>query len=121
MVIACFSTNGYTVSIPLNDTQDYDLVVEKDGVFQSVQCKFGGEEIRNNDDAYGCSLRSIGAKGTYHGSVKDSKADLLFCLRPDKVMYLIPVKDININTLRLTTSKSKFSSGFDTSKYIVEM
>ena len=26
-----FSMNGYTVSIPLNDTQDYDLIVEKDG------------------------------------------------------------------------------------------
>ena len=39
MAIAYFSTNGYTVSIPLNDTQDYDLIIEKDGVFQSVQCK----------------------------------------------------------------------------------
>lgn len=26
IAIAYFSTNGYTVSIPLNDTQDYDLV-----------------------------------------------------------------------------------------------
>ena len=30
MVIAYFSTNGYVVSIPLNDTQDYDLVIEKE-------------------------------------------------------------------------------------------
>lgn len=29
MAIAYFSTSGYTVSIPLNDTQDYDLVAEK--------------------------------------------------------------------------------------------
>lgn len=26
MAIAYFTTKGYTVSIPLNDTQDYDLV-----------------------------------------------------------------------------------------------
>ena len=32
MAIAYFSTNGYTVSIPLNDTQDYDLIVEKNGI-----------------------------------------------------------------------------------------
>ena len=25
IVIAYYSANGYTVSIPLNDTQDYDL------------------------------------------------------------------------------------------------
>ena len=35
MAIAYFSTNGYTVSIPLNDTQDYDLVVEKDNILQT--------------------------------------------------------------------------------------
>lgn len=39
MAIAYFSTNGYTVSIPLNDTQDYDLVVEKDNILQTVQVK----------------------------------------------------------------------------------
>lgn len=27
--IAYFGMNGYNVSIPLNDTQDYDLVIEK--------------------------------------------------------------------------------------------
>ena len=39
MAIAYFSTKGYTVSIPLNDTQDYDLVVEKDGHLKMVQVK----------------------------------------------------------------------------------
>ena len=36
IAIAYFSTNGYTVSIPLNDTQDYDLVVEKENIFYSL-------------------------------------------------------------------------------------
>ena len=27
--IAYFSSHGYIVSIPLNDTQDYDLIVDK--------------------------------------------------------------------------------------------
>lgn len=42
MAIAYFSTNGYTVSIPLNDTQDYDLIVEKNGILQRVQVKATG-------------------------------------------------------------------------------
>lgn len=122
MAIAYFGSNGYTVSIPLNDTQKYDMIVEKDNVLQTVQCKFGGRIIENNQDAYGCSLRTIGAKGTYHGSVIDSNVDLLFCLRPDGIMYLIPISDLNnSNEIRLTTTKSKFNSGFDSSKYIVNI
>ena len=53
VAIAYFGCNGYTVSTPLNDTQKYDLVIEKDGIFQSVQCKFGGAKVPNNDDAPG--------------------------------------------------------------------
>lgn len=33
MGIAYFGSNVYNVSIPLNDTQDYDLIVEKDNNF----------------------------------------------------------------------------------------
>ena len=42
IAIAYFATNGYTVSIPLNDTQDYDLVVEKDGILKTIQVKATG-------------------------------------------------------------------------------
>lgn len=34
IAIGYFSVNNYTVSIPLNDTQDYDLVVKKDGILK---------------------------------------------------------------------------------------
>ena len=39
LAIAYYGTQGYTISLPLNDTQWYDLIVEKDGIFQTVQCK----------------------------------------------------------------------------------
>lgn len=39
MAINYFTINGYTVSIPMNDTQWYDLIVEKEGKFYTVQCK----------------------------------------------------------------------------------
>ena len=42
IAIAYFSSNGYTVSIPLNDTQDYDLIIEKDNLFQAVHVKSTG-------------------------------------------------------------------------------
>ncbi len=34
-----YQKTGYTVCIPLIDAQDYDLVIEKDGTFHSVQCR----------------------------------------------------------------------------------
>ena len=34
--IAYFGSNGYIVSIPLNDTQDYDLVVDNGKVCKTV-------------------------------------------------------------------------------------
>ena len=37
MAIGYYSSNGYTVSIPLNDTQDYDLIVDKENVLK--KCK----------------------------------------------------------------------------------
>lgn len=61
MAIAYFSSNGYVVSIPLNDTQDYDLVIEKDGKLAKVQVKATGCKTKNN--IYQLSLKSCG--GTY--------------------------------------------------------
>jgi len=37
-----FVSSGYTVSIPLADTAKYDLVVERNGTFQAIQCKYAG-------------------------------------------------------------------------------
>lgn len=39
MAINYFTINGYTVSLPINDTQWYDLIIEKNGIFETVQCK----------------------------------------------------------------------------------
>ena len=35
IAIAYYSSNGYTVSIPLNDTQDYDLIIDKNNNIKS--------------------------------------------------------------------------------------
>ena len=42
ITIAYFTANGYTVSIPLNDTQDYDLVIDKNNELETVQVKATG-------------------------------------------------------------------------------
>ena len=56
MAIAYFSTNNYTVSIPLNDTQDYDLVIEKNNILKTVQVKATGCKRKNG--VYKVALQS---------------------------------------------------------------
>jgi hypothetical protein len=36
MAINYFTINGYTVSLPINDTQWYDLIIEKNSIFETV-------------------------------------------------------------------------------------
>ena len=39
IAIAYYSSNGYIVSIPLNDTQNYDLIVDKNNTDSKVISK----------------------------------------------------------------------------------
>lgn len=121
IAIAYFGANGYTVSIPLNDTQDYDLVVDLDGNLKTVQvktCNF----LTNG--TYQCQLRTIsGTSRRVIKTVKDTNVDLLFCLTGDGTLYLIPISELNNRTtIQLTKEKSKYSnSSFDSSLYIVKI
>ena len=101
MGIAYFGSNGYTVSIPLNDTQDYDFVIEKDNEFKKVQCKATG--AKNRSGTYRVKLNTYGGAngGTCYGTVKDGSADILFVLVENGDKYVIPVSKIT-NTGQLT-------------------
>ena len=57
IAISYFVCNGYTVSIPLNDTQDYDLVVEKDSKLYRVQVK--GTTFKTKFGVYQVALKVV--------------------------------------------------------------
>ena len=97
--IQYFTQNLYTVSLPLNDSQDYDLIIEdKDGSLKKVQVKTSKQEIANN--TYQVNLRVLGgnAKKSYvHKKGNEIKYDLLFILCNNGDRYLIPknvIKDL---------------------------
>ena len=120
MGIAWFGANGYTINIPLNDTQWYDFVAEKDGKFYAVQCKATGSKDNS------ISLRNTGGtNGGVYGRVIDTPIDFLFCLDKDQHMYVIPGEALrqagNLNNVSLRTEKSKYanSNTLDTSQYLV--
>ena len=118
--IAYFGANGYTVNIPLNDTQWYDFVVEKDGIFKTVQCKATGSA----DNAI--ILRSTGGtKGSVYDHVLDHPIDYLFCIDSEMNMYVIPAQDLRdfgVNKqITLRTQKSANGQGFQTYLYKVSI
>jgi hypothetical protein len=93
--IQSFVTAGYTVSIPLTDTVKYDLVVEQDGRFQAVQCKYAGYE--GNRGIYSVPLYvSGGNRSAGNRRIKYQKQDfdLLFVLCANGRMYVIPFEEI---------------------------
>ena len=116
--IAHFTSKGYIISLPLNDSQWYDLIVEKNGVFNTVQVKYTGELARNGID-YKCTLKTTsGTTRTKIYSVVETPVDLLFCYCANGEYYIIPVKEIT-NTNSITLSKSPLKNAFDTSKYYI--
>lgn len=120
MAINYFTTQGYTISIPMNDTQWYDLVIEKDGKFYTVQCKATATKDKTID------FRSTGGtKGVaYDSLLNHSELDFLFCVDEELNMWNIPVKDIiqtgNTKTLTLRFEPNKNNQGFQTFQYRVQ-
>ena len=111
MAIAYFSSNGYVVSIPLNDTQDYDILVDKGGFISKVQVKATGCKTKNN--IYQVALKSCGGtKGKEYKTLVNTNIDYVFILNADLKMYLIHKNKIK--------NKSTINLGKKMDKYIVE-
>ncbi len=89
--IAYFAIQGMAVSIPLTDSQDYDLVVEVDGDLKKVQVKTSNRQKKSG--GYEVGLRVLGGntKANFvHKVGTDLVYDLLFVLTGDGSRYLIP-------------------------------
>lgn len=93
--IAFFVENGYVVSIPLNDCQKYDLVVEKDSIISRVQVKTS--TYQQNKSSW--TVRLATASGnTVKNTVTpfdNTACELLFILTNDMTMYCIPTNKVD--------------------------
>ena len=120
LAIAYFTDAGYTVSLPINDTQWYDLIIEKDGKLLTVQCKC--TSTANNE----ISLRSTGGtKGSIYDNVLNHfELDLLFCCSTKGEIWVIPVSEIidsgNRNSITLRNEPNKNNQGFQSYKFRVQ-
>lgn len=118
MAINYFTIQGYTVSLPINDTQWYDLIVEKNGIFETVQCK----ATMTEDDSI--DFRSTGGTNgkEYDNLLNHKELTYLFCVNKDLNMWLIPVSELgNRRSIRLRTKPNSNNQGFQSYKYLVSI
>lgn len=108
IAIAYYTSNGYTVSIPLNDTQDYDLIVDKDNILKKVQVK--STSCKTQYGNYQVALKSCGGtKGKTYKTVIETNVDELFILTEDLNMYILPIKEVvNKSTLNICGKYQKY-------------
>ena len=108
MAIAYYVSNGYTVSIPLNDTQDYDLIVDRNNALKRIQVK--STSCRGKSENYQVALKSCGGtKGKTYKRVIDTYIEEVFILTEKKEMYAIPINIIkNKSTLAICEKYEKY-------------
>lgn len=86
-----YQIRGYAVSVPLVDARDYDLIIEKDNKFKSVQCKTTNTKSKTGN-GYAVDLRSIKTNTKETIIKKRGKYDLLFVMCGNNDCYSIPAK-----------------------------
>jgi hypothetical protein len=106
--IAWFSSNGYTVSLPLTDSQAYDLVVD-DGTLKRVQVKTTGYKSPNNN--YVVGLKTCGGNQSFHTTklFNNELVELLFILTNAGEKYLIPTSElVPKSSIHLSSTYNKY-------------
>ena len=95
--IAYYGFKGYTISLPLNDTQDYDLIVDNGEKLLKVQVKATAQRSE-----CGYSIVSVkscgGTNGKTYKTIKDTNVDILFVLTELQEMYEIPFEYITVTS-----------------------
>ncbi len=97
VAIGYFTTEGNIVSIPINDTQDYDLVVDIENSLKKVQVKATTEKERSG--ATRVSLASNGGtKGVRYKTVSETDIDLVFVVNELQEKWIIPKEIVTVKT-----------------------
>ena len=108
--IGYFGMNGYTVSIPLNDTQDYDLIVDNGEKLLKISCKATSQR-----SAYGVTIVNLrntgGTNGTVYGRENEKDNDYIFVLNEEREMWLLPKSILTSNSMNLGEKYNQYKLG----------
>jgi len=89
--LAYYTSKGHSVSIPFGDAQRYDLIVDRDGELQRVQCKTTTR--RKPSGSFEVQLATNGGNMSGAGKKKlidPEEVDFVFILDGDNTMWEFP-------------------------------
>lgn len=107
-----YSRLGYTVLTPLTDCNTYDIVVEREGVFQRVQVKTTSlREPKSREGVYRVIIESRGGGGKNPKVTKRCQGDydLLFVMTVDGDCWSIP-EEVITSSAALAVGTPKYQS-----------
>lgn len=103
---------GYKILLPIGDNARYDFVIEKDKVFQTVQCKTGN--LKEGTVIFpSCSLNLEKGKWVRHSYHDQVDLIGIYCPANSKV-YLMPVANTTKTYTRLRIDPKKNNQEVDT-------
>lgn len=91
--IQYFTSKGFVVSLPLSDSQPYDLIVDTGKVLKKVQVKACASR---GESSWSVSLVTVttNTKRTRQRLFDPASFDLLFILVEDGTRWVIPIEQI---------------------------
>jgi hypothetical protein len=90
MCIAYLTRMGYIVSVPITDTQPYDLVFDSNGILFKVQVKTSGRLAHSGNYMVKINTTSY----NYSKKFNSLSSDFLYVLCANGDQYLIPTGNI---------------------------
>jgi hypothetical protein len=109
LAIAYFTKKGYTVSLPLNDNQKYDLIAD-DGKLNRIQVKTTRQKNRNGR-SYMVLLKSVRHNKNENAILlfDRSAVEYVFVVTETEDQYLIPASEVTAtNALTLDARYERF-------------
>lgn len=112
IAIQYYTRKGNTLSLPLNDCQDYDLIIDCEGVLKKVQVK--STRFKSPSGFFKAELKTSGGNSGRILKTFDQKdCDLLFIATSSGLAWEIPTKEIS--------NKSNITLGDKYNQYKIEM
>lgn len=106
-----FTQKGYTVLLPLNDAQDYDLAVDNGERLFTIQIKYTTQKASSGfyvAKLYVCGHTDANGK-SYKKIPNYNKIDYYWFSNDINENWLIPTKDIeHLGTVTLNNTKDKY-------------
>lgn len=96
--IKYFCDNNWTVLLPLNDAQDYDLAFDDGCGIKTVQCKYTSRKCGVNKDKFIVKLYVCGHKDkdgkSYEKLYEEGRIDYFFIETENGNKYMIPYEEV---------------------------